>query len=190
MASHVQLAEAGGRDPRASSETAIRLYRGGYLDFRDPGASDFTIEDIAHGLANICRYAGQCRSFYSVAEHCVYVSAEAKGFELPALMHDAAEAFTGDITRPLKQLLPDFRRIEAAITDVISRRFGIPLPLPSQVKRAELRVFAAEQAAMMPPGTDEMVKRQGIQAASVTFHYYRPEEAEALFLERFRQLKR
>src|ERR1700734_2059257 len=82
---------------------SIMLHSGAWFDFAAPHSSRFTIEDIAHGLANICRYSGQCNRFYSVAEHSVLVSEIAVGFELEALMHDAAEAFLGDITRPLKQ---------------------------------------------------------------------------------------
>src|ERR1700710_1218663 len=74
----------------------IMLNSGAVFDFLDPWSSEFTLEDIAHGLANICRYAGQCRSFYSVAEHSIHVSQTATGFEYEALMHDAAEAFLGD----------------------------------------------------------------------------------------------
>ena len=49
----------------------IMLHSGALFDFLDPWASEFTIEDVAHGLSNICRYAGQCRAFYSVcrAQH-------------------------------------------------------------------------------------------------------------------------
>ena len=47
------------------------------------------------------------------------------GFELEALMHDAAEAFLGDITRPLKQMLPDYKRIESETERAIFSRFGI-----------------------------------------------------------------
>jgi 5'-deoxynucleotidase YfbR-like HD superfamily hydrolase len=85
----------------------IMLRSGAWFDFCAPASSDFTIDDIAHGLANICRYSGQCSSFYSVAEHSILVSETAKGFEFEALLHDAAEAFLGDITRPLKQMLPE-----------------------------------------------------------------------------------
>ena len=35
----------------------IMLRSGAWFDFCAPASSDFTIEDIAHGLANICRYA-------------------------------------------------------------------------------------------------------------------------------------
>src|SRR4051812_12365507 len=72
---------------------SIMLQSGAWFDFAAPQSSPFTIEDIAHGLANICRYSGQCSRFYSVAEHSLLVSDVAVGFELEALMHDAAEAF-------------------------------------------------------------------------------------------------
>jgi uncharacterized protein len=102
---------------------AIMLHSGAWFDFCAPSKSDFTIEDIAHGLANICRYSGQCSEFYSVAEHSILVSEVAKGFEFEALMHDAAEAFLGDITRPLKQLLPDFKKIETEVELAVFERF-------------------------------------------------------------------
>src|SRR5262245_34867592 len=107
----------------------IMLQSGAWLDFCAPSASEFTIEDIAHGLANICRYAGQCSNFYSVAEHSILVSETAKGFEFEALLHDAAEAFMGDITRPLKQMLPEYKRIEREVEHAIFERFGVPSPL-------------------------------------------------------------
>src|SRR5262245_14828098 len=73
----------------------IMLYSGAWFDFLAPSESAFTIEDIAHGLSNICRYSGQCKRFYSVAEHSLLVSEVAEGFEFAALLHDAAEAFIG-----------------------------------------------------------------------------------------------
>src|ERR1700712_5453034 len=125
---------------------SIMLHSGAWFDFAAPQSSNFTAEDVAHGLAHICRYAGQCRRFYSVAEHSLLVSDVATGFEYEALLHDAAEAFIGDITRPLKQMLPDFKRIEAAVQDAVLKRFGIAYPLPPQIKEADLRVLAAEQS--------------------------------------------
>lgn len=81
----------------------IMLASGAYFDLLDPWGSEFTIEDVAHGLAHTCRYAGQCREFYSVAEHSINVADVSDGFEIEALLHDAAEAFIGDVTRPLKR---------------------------------------------------------------------------------------
>jgi len=167
----------------------IRLHSGAILDFLNPSASDFTIEDIAHGLANVCRYAGQCDKFYSVAEHSLLVSDTAQGFEYAALLHDAAEAFIGDITRPLKQLLPEFKRIEGAIQHCIFSRFGLPLELPSEVKRADLRVLAAEQAQIMPPGTSGWAQAAGIDPAPILVRHLEPELAKSLFLEKFEQLQ-
>jgi hypothetical protein len=165
------------------------LRSGVWFDFCAPASSDFTIEDIAHGLANICRYSGQCTRFYSVAEHSILVSETAKGFEFEALLHDAAEAFLGDITRPLKQLLPEFKKIEANVERVILDRFGVGGPIPPQVKQADLRVLAAEQQQIMPEGTDGWVRGQKVEPAPITVRHLPPDEGERMFLERFDRLR-
>jgi hypothetical protein len=51
--------------------------------------------------------------------------------KLVALMHDAAEAFVGDVSAPLKQLLPEYRRIEATVQGAILARFGLPEVMPN-----------------------------------------------------------
>jgi uncharacterized protein len=168
----------------------IMLQSGAWFDFCAPQASDFTIEDIAHGLAHICRYAGQCRSFYSVAEHSLLVSETADGFEFEALMHDAAEAFLGDVTRPLKQMLPEFKRIEKDVEKAIFDRFGIAHPLPAEVKKADLRVLAAEQKQIMPEGTDGWIRGRRVDPAPVTVRNLAPVDAKKAFLERFDALYR
>lgn len=167
----------------------IMLRSGAWFDFCAPADSEFTIDDIAHGLANICRYSGQCSSFYSVAEHSILVSEIAKGFEYEALLHDAAEAFLGDITRPLKQMLPEYKRIETEVEEAILDRFGIDGPIPPQVKQADLRVLAAEQRQIMPEGTDGWVRGQKVEPAPVVVRHLPPVEAKTLFLERFNVLR-
>lgn len=174
---------------RVAIGPTIMLRSGAWFDFRAPGTSDFTIEDIAHGLANICRYSGQCSSFYSVAEHSILVSDTAKGFEFEALLHDAAEAFLGDITRPLKQLLPEFKRIEAEVERAILDRFGITEAIPRQVKQADLRVLAAEQIQIMPEGTAGWVRGQRVEPAPIVVRHLPPNEAKRMFLERFEALR-
>jgi 5'-deoxynucleotidase YfbR-like HD superfamily hydrolase len=103
-------------------------------------------------------------------------------------MHDAAEAFLGDITRPLKQMLPDYKRIEAEVERAIFSRFGIQYPLPREVKQADLRVLAAEQRQVMPHGTDGWLRGQDISAAAVVVRHLPPDEAKRAWLERFEEL--
>ena len=167
---------------------SIMLHSGAWFDFASPHTSPFTIEDIAHGLAHICRYSGQCNRFYSVAEHSLLVSETATGFEFEALMHDAAEAFLGDITRPLKQMLPDYKRIEGEVERAIFSRFGIQTPLPREVKKADLRVLAAEQRQIMPPGTDDWLRGQDVVPAPIVVRNLSPEEAKREWLARFEAL--
>jgi hypothetical protein len=167
----------------------IMLHSGAWFDFCAPASSPFTLEDIAHGLANICRYAGQCKHFYSVAEHSILVSEIAEGFEYEALLHDAAEAFLGDITRPLKQMLPDFKSIEAEVERAILERFGVPWPLPPQIKQADLRVLAAEQKQIMPEGTDGWVRGQKVEPSQIIVRHLTPDQAKQEFLERHEALR-
>lgn len=160
----------------------IMLASGRLFDFLDPHGSDFTIEDVAHGLAHVCRYAGQCRSFYSVAEHSILVSETTEDFAYEALLHDAAEAFIGDVTRPLKQLLPEFRRIEANVEDAIIERFHLNRRYKDAVKQADLRVLAAEQMQVMAPGCADWAISAGVRPAAIQVRHLAPEKAEQEFL--------
>ncbi len=173
---------------RMEKGPTIMLHSGAWFDFCAPTRSNFTIEDVAHGLANIRRYSGQCRRFYSVAEHSILVSETAIGFELEALLHDAAEAFMGDITRPLKQMLPEYKKIENDVEEAILMKFGLTAPLPTEVKDADLRVLAAEQSQIMPRGTDEWVREQHIVPAPVIVRHLNPEQAKRAFLDRYERL--
>ncbi|MDI1288693.1 MAG: hypothetical protein PSX37_01920 [bacterium] len=79
----------------------------------DPRADEVHAPDIAKALSQICRYGGHTSQHYSVAEHCVLMSlAVAPEHALFALLHDATEAYVGDMVRPLKQALPEYRAIE------------------------------------------------------------------------------
>jgi len=169
--------------------TTISLQSGATLDFVDPRSSNFTIEDVAHGLANLCRYSGQCRRFYSVAEHSLYVSELSEDFKLAALLHDAAEAFVADLPSPLKSLLPEYKRIENRIQRVIFDRFGLGKDIPPEVKATEKRMLAAEQAQIMPPGTTAWAEQEGIKPALILVRHLSPTEAKKLFLSRFEELK-
>lgn len=128
---------------------------GQYFDFFDPQGYELQVEDIAHGLANCCRFAGQCAVFYSVAQHSVYVSRIVpERLALAGLLHDAAEAFLGDMTRPLKRLLPDYRAIEMRVEIALFRKLGIPYPIPEEVKRADMQMLRLEQTALMAHHSD------------------------------------
>jgi len=173
---------------RVNVGPSIMLRSGAWFDFLDPRSSGFTIEDIAHGLANICRYSGQCSSFYSVAEHSLLVSESAVGHEREALMHDAAEAFLGDVTRPLKQLLPEFKKIEREVEIAILERFELCYPLSPAIKQADLRVLAAEQAQIMPAGANSWAEASGVEPAPIRVRHLSPDDAYREFLARFEML--
>ncbi|QXQ07433.1 hypothetical protein KX816_05245 [Sphingosinicellaceae bacterium] len=166
----------------------IMLQSGEWFDILDPRGSTFTIEDIAHGLANTCRYAGQCKEFYSVAEHSLHVSATCTTAPFEALMHDAAEAFIGDVTRPLKQLLPEYKAIEHDIEQAVFERFSLPPILSPEVKQADLRVLAAEQAQIMAPSTSDWAKTSNIYPATIRVEFMPPKAAKKAFLKRFAEL--
>lgn len=105
----------------------VATVSGRRIDLRDPQPEAFTLEDIAHGLGNVCRFSGQTRQFYSVAQHSIMVAElvppEAR---LAALLHDASEAYIQDVPAPLKALLPEYALIEHRIEAAIAVRFGLP----------------------------------------------------------------
>jgi len=103
-----------------------------FFDFDLPSRSHFTVEDIAHGLSNMCRYSGQCKTFYSVAEHSLRVAEEMRQSskspkaQMIGLLHDASEAFIADIPTPAKRLLPQYQALEERVMDTIMTKLGFP----------------------------------------------------------------
>lgn len=169
----------------------ILLQSGAYFDLLDPEGSVFTIEDVAHGLAHVCRFAGHCRHFYSVAQHSVYVSRIVPPEDaLAGLLHDAAEAFIGDVTKPLKDLLPDYRAIETRIEAAVLDRFGLPAALPASIKAADLTMLATEQVALMRNRDQWGTVAGYAPIADFAIHELTPWQAKIMFLRRWVELTR
>jgi hypothetical protein len=118
----------------------------------DPDPEHIDIRDIAHALANVCRYNGHIREHYSVAQHSVIVSkhfADPK-LELAGLLHDAEEAYFGDMVSPLKKMFPEFGAKAAAFRAHIFAKFGVDPALMEQVKHIDEQVYYLERASFWP----------------------------------------
>lgn len=160
-----------------------------YFNFDQPGWAKIEIEDIAHALSNICRFTGHSSKFYSVAQHSVAVSLVIEPrYALYGLLHDAAEAFIGDVSSPLKSLLPDYKEIEFRVEKAILSRFGLAYPMPLEVKRADLIMLSTEQRDLLPPHDDEWEVIKNVKALSEKIIPLEPSEAKKLFLQRFYEL--
>src|SRR5918996_1468305 len=161
-----------------------------------PAAEDIDVQDIARALANQCRFGGHCRRFYSVAQHSCLVADLTAGRRadretaLWALLHDAAEAYLGDVPHPVKhnsELGRIYRDAEDRVQEAILRRFGLPLTPPAVVAEIDRAVLAAERRALMVAAWD-WPELKGIEAADVAIDPWQPEHAAREFLERYDQL--
>lgn len=137
----------------------IETYTGIMFDLLDPKPEMVCIEDIAHSLSMLCRFNGHCNRFYSVAEHSIEVwryaiKSSYCGFGPVArasFLHDASEAYLGDMTRPLKRHIPQYQEIEANVEKVIRERFNIEwdTPIAAEVKRFDNIAVKSEAQGMM-----------------------------------------
>lgn len=156
-----------------------------------PRASDVCIEDIAHALALTCRYNGHCHSFYSVAQHSVIMSRNAMPLHAEwALFHDAAEAYVGDMIRPIKcgDIGAEFAPIEEINLIAIAEHFGLVWPMPAMIKAADLQMLATEARDLMG-GQVRPWSLEGIEPLEQVIVPWTPEEAEDEFLTRFEELR-
>ena len=163
----------------------IQTFTGRMFWALDPQPEDLHITDIAHGLSNMCRYNGHCSSFYSVAEHCVHLYKVAPAaHKFWALMHDASEAYICDIPGPFKHALTNYREIEERIMKVVAAKYGLPWPMPADVKMLDTRILMNEKATLFGPAPKpwrvNMEPLEGVQ-----IQCWPPQTAKAQFLNAF-----
>jgi hypothetical protein len=145
-------------DPWTSVGT-IETYTGGQFDVFDPDPATVELADVAAGLAHTCRFGGHCTQFYSVAEHSLCVSRELSDdprLELFGLLHDAAEAYIGDIPRPLKAELDGIEDTEERILAAVWESVGVDPPTDAEweaVMDADDRLLAYEADRLLEDGS-------------------------------------
>lgn len=172
------------------ARTYIQLVSGRYVDLLHPIEDDIHISDIAHGLSNLCRFTGHTSTFYSVAQHSVFVANYVPAhLRLTALLHDATEAYLGDISTPLKALLPEYKLIERQFEIIIAKRFNLP-PFKSEtiIKAADTLALFTEKRDLMPESTKDSTLFSLLSVAKLPKNRIvplSPAQAKALFLEKF-----
>lgn len=130
-------------------QAIVRTHSGKMIDVLNPDPALITIDDIAHALAYIPRFGGHLDKPYSVAQHCIAVcrhSAVPLREKLGALMHDASEYLLLDMPSPIKRHLPDYKAMEAKLTEVIEKKYGFEMTV--SIKGADMLVTEAEYLSM------------------------------------------
>ena len=153
-----------------------------------PQADEIDPVDIAHALSLLCRYGGHVDRFYSVAEHCVLMShAVSPDHALWALLHDATEAYVVDVPRPLKRSLPEYQAVEEKVMVAIAEKFGLSMPMPTEVKDADNRILLTERNILMA-STRERWAQEDLVPLLVTINGWLPSQAEYYYTERLMEL--
>lgn len=141
-----------------TAPTWIQTAHGRTFDLGNPRASDIHVDDVAHHLAQINRYTGAARRPYNVAQHsCLVSQLLPPRLRLAGLLHDAAEAYTGDWSSPMKVLVrleaPGLlEKIHGRIERCVEERFGLNLTPEDHalIKWADLTMLATEKRDLMP----------------------------------------
>lgn len=176
------------------TDGCFRTFTGKVFNALNPSSEMIDIRDIAKGLAYKPHFSGFSPKFFSIAEHSLAVEGmvalmDEKDYHarLAALLHDASEAYTGDMIKPIKNLLPAFVMIEKKIQSAIYSKYGIkyenygPDIKVSDNKVQEIEVLAFYRKATGLTPFENMVVNKYIR-------YLTPDEALKEFLERFEWL--
>ena len=171
----------------------MELYSGRCVNAMDILSSDIDIKDIAHALALQCRFKGHCKQFYSIAQHSVLVARHLQArsiLQLFGLLHDAAEAYLGDMISPLKDMLPEYKTQERYLQDKIYYHFTGRRPTHpeiTEIKLIDTRLLLSEARVLMPSGGDGW--RPGIEPLDLVITPVSASIAEAGFFYAFHKLR-
>lgn len=166
--------------PLRKLDGCINTFSGRKLDLLNPSPDDINIRDIARGLSYNSHFGGQTPRFFSIAEHCLLVCdlMENEGVTDPkllmaALLHDASEAYLGDMVKPLKVQLEKFQEIENRMQQVILEKFNLGNDM--LMKKIKPFDMAAQEFEYM----------SFYKGLSLPLKYYSPERSLHEFRKRF-----
>lgn len=166
--------------------TSVRTFTGSEVDLLNTHRDTISIVDIAHHLSKLDRYNGAGAFTYSVAQHSLFVAEILPDdLKLWGLLHDATEAYLGDVVSPLKKLLPGYREIEQKLMGKIAERFAFEMPRPAFVKAADTAVMVAEMNQVM--NWPDLAEQQCAAPANIRIHHRTWQDVRAEFLVKFNE---
>ena len=143
------------------------------------------IEDIAHALSMLCRFAGHCEPFYTVCEHSIWMSMLAKKHKLKALIHDGSEAFLVDLPKPVKRHLKDYQKIEKNVQSAVYKKYGLDDSTPQEVSTLDHNMCYTEAKQL---GLQKLDWGWNADELDIKLKCLSPKQAEKAFLKRFNEL--
>lgn len=189
----------------------IQTFTGAKHDLLDPDPWDIRLSDVVHALSLICRFTGHVREFYSVAQHSVLVArllrdeGHSSGVQAQGLLHDAHEAYVGDVASPIKRairllepsdrgagkeplpaLSDPWHDLEKLHERALRTRFGCAQELHTSVKRADLVLLMTEHRDLM--GTAPAPWEINATPAAFKITPWTPERARREFLDEAKRL--
>jgi hypothetical protein len=144
------------------------------------------MSDITFALARISRFTGHTE-FYSVAQHSVLCSWQAAqeyhdlDLSFEVLMHDAHEVYTGDMARPMKEVVSGYREFEERMKRLVAERFKLTYPHREEIALVDLRMLATEQRALFHMDLDWGLGDVEPYPLEILSRLWGPEEAERQF---------
>ena len=163
------------------------------VNLHKPEPGMITIEDIANSLSKICRFGGHTSCFYSVAQHSVLVAhMTGKDYFREALLHDAAEAYLGDVIKPLKVMLGEvYAQLESSFESAIAIKYNLDTAdsAKQMVKRYDLSALEMEHEAFQKGNPASFLRTLVKYNLMVEDTYaWSHETAKRVFLETFRSI--
>jgi hypothetical protein len=173
-----------------NNDSYFQTYSNKEFYILDPRPEDIDIVDIAHALSNQCRFNGHVNMFYSVAEHSVLVSNNLPDeLKLWGLLHDASEAYMGDMVRPLKNDMPKFLEAEENLMWVIADKYNLEWPMPKEVTLMDNIVLATEKRDIKGPAPRSWGYIDTLTPLDYHIQCWPPFSARKFFLETFYKLE-
>lgn len=186
-----------------AEDTWMQVASGARFHMYDPKPGEFDINDIARALSKACRYGGHLKRrelFYSVAQHSVLVCdvvtqryPDDYRLQMQALLHDAAEAYIGDLPHPIKVHMPQFQELDNFLTAKVFTAFGVdwngPEPMPPAIKDVDRHIVRDEGDVLLPDASDGFKWWHEYDTLGLTIRPWVMQGAEKAFLDRYTSLR-